>query len=369
MRYNWQLPDWPNFSFESAPLEKLLLDFEKKAGRLGGLTIGLTSQEKEEALVDVAVTEAIKTSGIEGELLDREDVRSSVIKNLGIVPDKRTVRDKRAVGAAGLTVKVRQDFAALLTEDTLFDWHRTLMQGTGGIELGAWRMSTEPMQVVSGIIGKEEVHFQAPPAERVPSEMAQFIGWYNETGPKGNLPIAAGPIRAALAHLYFESIHPFEDGNGRIGRAISEKALFQTVGEPLLLSLSRTIEADRARYYNTLMQAQRTNHVTAWVVYFTHVLLDSAEHAEKQIRFTLRKVRFLDTYREQINARQLQCLMRMLEAGIEGFEGGMTASKYMAITKTSKATATRDLQELETLGALAAMGGGRSTRYDLKMKS
>jgi Fic family protein len=273
------------------------------------------------------------------------------------------VGDKRAVGAAELMVDVRRTFALPLSEAKLLDWHRMVMAGNRTVATGRWRAHREPMQVVSGSVGRQTVHFEAPPSERVPAEMARFIGWYNETAPNEANPIQNPIIRSAVAHLYFESVHPFEDGNGRIGRAIAEKALSQGVGRPVVLSLSRAIEADRAGYYTALQTAQRSNEITPWIYWFAQTVLEAQEQAQQQIAFTLRKSQLLDRVRDTLNDRQLKVVSRMLEEGPNGFKAGMSAKKYMSMTAVSKATATRDLQDLVAKGVLTATGDGRSTRY------
>jgi Fic family protein len=245
----------------------------------------------------------------------------------------------------------------------LFSWHETLMQGSKGIKKGVWRSHEEPMQVISGPIGKEKIHFEAPPSKQVPKEMKAFIKWFNDTAPNGKNEIDKPPLRSALAHVYFESIHPFEDGNGRIGRAISEKALSQGVGRPILLSLSAAIQEKRNAYYDALNAAQHTNDTTGWVEYFTQTCLEAQIQAEEKISFTLKKTKLFDHFKDQMNERQLRVVRRMLEEGPAGFKGGMSAKKYITIAKTSKATATRDLQELAALNVLKQEGGGRSTRY------
>lgn len=243
------------------------------------------------------------------------------------------------------------------------------MQGTKGVNPGSWRKPKDPMQVVSGAIGKLIVHFEAPPSRRVPGEMDQFISWFNETGPGMNREIKKAPVRAAIAHLYFESIHPFEDGNGRIGRAIAEKALSQGIGRPVMLSLSRTIEANKQGYYENLGKAQRSNKVTNWIKYFIKTLLAAQLEAEEQIEFTLKKAKYFDRFKEQLNDRQLKVIKRMLESGPTEFEGGINAGKYVSITKTSKASATRDLQDLLDKQAILPLGegGGRSTKYQVNL--
>lgn len=214
------------------------------------------------------------------------------------------------------------------------------------------------MQVVSGAIGKKKIHFKAPPSAQVAAEMQQFIAWFNDTAPGGKSEIKKAPVRSAIAHLYFETIHPFEDGNGRIGRAIAEKALSQTIGRPVLLSLSQTIEANKKLYYQALETAQQNNEITGWIKYFVATTLKAQLEAKQLIDFTLKKTKFLDRFKDQLNERQLKVIMKMMDAEPKGFEGGMTANKFISITKASKATATRDLQILAELGVLVSKGGG-----------
>ena len=239
------------------------------------------------------------------------------------------------------------------------------MQGYRNINIGKWRLNKEPMQVVSGTIGREKIHFEAPPSICVPEEMKAFIQWFNTSAPGKATEISNPIIRAAIAHVYFESIHPFEDGNGRIGRAVSEKALSQSIGQPVLFSLSQSIEKNKNAYYNALKQAQRTLDLTRWIHYFTNLVLDAQKNAEREIQFVVKKARFYDQHSEWLNKRQAKVLKRMMAAGPEGFEGGMTAKKYMSITKTSKATATRDLHALFEKGVLIRSGGGRSVSYQV----
>lgn len=365
MAYNWQHPDWPHFTYDLKSCEQVLLAFAQRVGRASGLLEGLSDTAQQETTIEMMVSEALKTSEIEGEYLTRSDVMSSIRNNLGLASPLEPVADKRAQGIASLMIAVRNHFAEPLTEGMLFQWHSMLMQGSPRIRKGAWRTHEEPMQVVSGPIGKETIHFEAPPSNRVPREMQGFIRWFNATAPGAQDQLDSPPVRSALAHLYFESIHPFEDGNGRIGRALSEKVLSQGIGRPILLSLSVTIEKNKKAYYDALKMAQRSNEVTPWIVYFVNLCLDAQIQAETQIRFTLQKAKFFDRFKPLLNDRQLKVLTRMLEEGPSGFQGGMTAKKYIALTKTSKATATRDLQELTLLGALTTEGAGRNTRYSV----
>ncbi|MEM9326627.1 MAG: Fic family protein [Bacteroidota bacterium] len=364
--YNWQLPDWPHFKYDGSKIDNSI-DFERRAGRLSGIVEGMSAESRDETIVEVMVSEAIKTSAIEGEFLSREDVASSIRRNLGLKPDLRQVHDEKALGASALMVDVRRTFDQPLTKSMLFSWHKSLMRGTTGINAGQWRFQHEPMQVVSGPIGKEAVHFEAPPSSMVPELMRSFVNWFNASGPGGTHEIHRPVIRSAIAHVYFESIHPFEDGNGRIGRSISEKALSQVLGHPVILSLSRTIEKDKTAYYEHLKLAQRSNELTPWIKYFQSVVMAAQEEAEELVDFTLAKVRLLDRVKEELNPRQLKAILRMLEEGPAGFGGGMTARKYMGINKTSKATATRDLQHLVIQGILSPLGGGRSTAYQIRL--
>jgi Fic family protein len=199
--------------------------------------------------------------------------------------------------------------------------------------------------------------------------MERYIAWFNATAPNAESTIQQAPVRAAIAHLYFESIHPFEDGNGRIGRVLAEKALIQTIGAPALMSLSATLEHNKAAYYAALKKAQHTLNINGWLDYFIRVILDAQERAQKTILFTLTKAKFFNEFNNRLNPRQAKVIDRMFMAGPGGFEGGMTATKYMRIARTSKATATRDLQELVAMRALVVQGQGRSTRYGLFMQA
>lgn len=367
MTYNWQQSDWPDFKYDMTKIEDTLLSFAEKVGRAGGLLNGLPEDVHIKTVIDMMVTEAINTSEIEGETLSRDDVMSSIMNNLGLVQEKEHVRDKRAIGAAELMIDVRNSFADKLTQAKLFSWHQMIMKGSRGVKVAGWRTHEDPMQVVSGAIGKRKVHFEAPPSERVKLEMKSFIKWFNDAGKAGKQEITKPIIRSAIAHLYFETIHPFEDGNGRIGRALSEKALSQGAARPILLSLSKTIEANKNNYYDALKEAQRSNEITSWLVYFCNMTLQAQIEAEEEIDFTLRKAKFFDRYEAELNERQLKVIRRMLEEGPKGFTGGMSAKKYMSIAQTTKPTATRDLQSLVVLKIFAPMGGGHSTSYKVNI--
>lgn len=363
MEYIWQREEWPNFQYCLAGVQDQILRFTEKAGRVDGLLSALPQSLQTEAIVDIMVAEAVKSSEIEGEMLSRPDVMSSIRNNLGLTVQAKPIGDRRAEGIAELMVSVRNDYANLLSRKVLFEWHSMLMMGTARIRAGVWRAHSESMLIVSGTIGNEQVHYEAPPSKRVPSEMKRFIEWFNRTVPRARDEIRFALVRSAVAHLYFESIHPFEDGNGRIGRAISEKALSQGLGRPVVLSLSRAIDADRGGYYAALKRSQRTCDITDWIEWFVDMLLAAQVQAEVDIEFTLKKTKLFDRVESQLNHRQLKALRRMLKAGPVGFEGGMTARKYMSITKATKPTATRDLQDLVAKEVLRSVGAGRSTHY------
>ncbi|MEE2566303.1 Fic family protein [Hyphobacterium marinum] len=367
MTYNWQQHDWPEFKYRTDGIEADLYTFAEKTGRVSGALQGLREEEQTELVVELMVSEAIKTSEIEGEFFSRKDVRSSIRNQLGLNPAIETVRDPRARGVAELMVHVRNTFSEPLREADLFQWHDMLMAGAKRIAVGRWRDHAEPMQIVSGPFGKEKVHYEAPPSNDVPRQMAEYIKWFNDTAPGGTNEIKLAPVRSAIAHIYFESIHPFEDGNGRIGRALSEKALAQGLGRPVLLSLSEVIEQKRHDYYEALKTGQRSNEVTAWVEYFVQTILEAQERAESLVSFVIEKAKFFDQYRDALNERQAKVVRRMLDEGFDGFEGGMSARKYVSITGASKATATRDLQYLSEIGAFLPSGGGRSVRYQLNI--
>lgn len=367
MKYNWQQDDWPNFRYNPEEFDELIIEFSEKIGRIGGLLDALPEGTQTDTLIDIMVSEAIKTSEIEGEYLSRPDVMSSIRNNLGLNSSLEQVKDLRASGIAELMICLRDEWDKPLNQAMLFNWHTLVMRGSVRVNDGAWRTHQEPMQVISGPIGNATVHFEACPSAQVPDEMTRFIKWFNDTAPGGESEIRWAPVRAAIAHLYFESIHPFEDGNGRIGRAIAEKALSEGVGRPILLSLSQTIEHDRAGYYETLKQGQRSNEITPWIVWFANTLIDAQKEVERQIEFTLKKTRLFNRVQDQLNERQLKVLRRMLKEGPAGFKGGMTAKKYIAITGAAKATATRDLQELVRIDVLTPSGGGRSVSYQVNL--
>lgn len=360
--YNWQQDDWRDFQYNLSKFQDFDKKFIEKAGQSVGYMNGLPQEKQNDSIITILVKEAIKTSAIEGEFISRVDVISSIKKNLGFPTPSILIKDKRSEGIAELLVKSRETFDENLTKEMLFEWHKLLMKGNYEVEVGNWRTHKEPMQVVSGAYGKEKIHFEAPPSENVEFEMNAFIEWFNDSKKRISSPI----IRASIAHLYFESIHPFEDGNGRVGRIIAEKALAQSLGRPILMSLSTAIEANKNHYYDSLQKAQKSNKIDAWIEYFGNTIIEAQQNFIEEIAFYIRKTRFFDEKRNLLNERQTKVIRRMLDEG-EEFEGGLNARKYQAITKTSKATATRDLQDLVEKKIIISKGAGRSTNYQVDL--
>jgi Fic family protein len=366
MKYNWQLHDWTKFTYNDAAIDTLCMDFALETGEMKGLVDSLSADIQQETVLQFMISEALKTSEIEGEFFSRQDVMSSIKKNLGIGDVFGQIRDKNAQGIGKLMVTVRNSYSEKLTELIIKQWHATLMEYSKHVNAGEYRIGEEPMQIVSGTFGKEIIHFEAPPSKQVPVEMENFIKWYNDFEVKAT-DIKSALIKTSISHLYFESIHPFEDGNGRIGRAIAEKCLSESLNRPVLMSISSTIEQDKKRYYQSLKQAQSTLEITDWIFYFSTLILDSQKNAKQIVLFTLSKTKFIDQFKKQMNERQSKVVLKMFENGVSGFEGGMTAIKYVSITKTSRATATRDLQDLTEKSILIPRGEGRSRSYDLNL--
>ncbi len=361
MRYNWQYTDWPNFVFDVSRYTVAERQFLKNAGELAGSMRHVSDTDQENLRVELMSDEALKTSEIEGELLNRDSLQSSVRRQFGLKTDNRRVSAAEQ-GISEMLVDVYQSYDQPLDHACLFDWHRKLTNGRIDlVEVGAYRKHLEPMQIVSGRLDNPKVHFEAPPSDIVETEMSQFLDWFNHS--RQSLP---GIVRAALAHLYFESIHPFEDGNGRIGRAISEKALSQTVGKASLISIATIIEQDRKEYYEQLQKSSRSLLVEAWLDYFCDVVLRAQRYTQNKIDFIINKSKFYQLFKDQLNDRQAKAMARIFLAGVDGFAGGMSATKYINLVKTSRATATRDLQGLVDMGALEKVGERKTTRYLLK---
>ena len=366
MRWNWQYPDWPNFTYDAAALAPLEERFRQSSGEVIGAVRHFTDDDRSQLRIELLSDEAVKTSEIEGEFLDRASVQSSLRRQFGLDADTRPVKPQER-GIAEMMADVYTNWAAPLADEELFRWHAMLMSGNRYIEtIGAYRRHADAMQIVSGAIDRPTIHFEAPPSRQVPDEMARFVAWFNRTGPGGAAPLP--PLtRAAIGHLHFESIHPFEDGNGRLGRALAEKSLAQNIGQPSLISLAFTIERHRKAYYAELERHQRRLDIGEWIGWFSDIVLEAQQATLERIAFFIAKARFYDRFRGRFNERQEKVVARLFREGPAGFKGGLSAENYISITGTSRATATRDLQQLVEMGALTRTGERRHTRYALKL--
>lgn len=368
MQWNWQHSNWPNFNYDAASMLPLEQRFLQSAGEVIGAVRHFNEDDRSQLRIELLSDEAIKTSEIEGEFLDRASVQSSLRRQFGLDADDRPVRPQER-GIAEMMADVYQNWSGALYRDELSHWHSMLMAGNRHIEtIGAYRRHDDAMQIVSGRLDKPTIHFEAPPSRQVAAEMERFIAWFNQSGPNGPSPLQA-LTRAAIGHLYFESIHPFEDGNGRIGRALAEKSLAQNIGQPSLISLAFTIEKNRKAYYWELERHQRTLDITEWVLYFSQTILEAQQATIERIAFFIQKTKFYDRFRGQLNERQEKVIARIFKEGLGGFKGGLSADNYISITATSRATATRDLQQLVEIGALTRTGERRHTRYALQLQN
>ena len=364
MKWNWQQPDWPEFSWKQALLLKAEALFLLEAGEYAGTAKHLGAEDREQLTVEAMSTEAVTTSEIEGEILDRPSVQSSIRRQLGLATDHRKVGAAEQ-GVSEMMVDLHHTCAEPLSHDMLFRWHRMLTTGRRDVkDVGSYRTHIEPMQVVSGAIHDPKVHFEAPPSASVPVEMSRFIDRFNRSAPGEAQPLPA-LTRAGIAHLYFICIHPFEDGNGRIGRAIAEKVLAQSLGHPTLTALAATILAKRNAYYGVLEANNKHQEITPWLKWFAATAIEAQRRSIALVDFLIDKTRLLDRLRDQINERQKKALLRMLREGPEGSKGGLRAGKYAGITGASPATATRDLADLVAKHALVRSGEQRHTRYEI----
>lgn len=363
-RYIHELPDWPQFRWDHKVLAEPLAAVRHRQGRFIGRMEGLGFDLRGEALLQTLTEDVLKSSEIEGEILDREQVRSSIARRLGMDIGALTPVDRNVEGVVEMMLDATQNFAQALDGERLFGWHAALFptgrSGMHRIIVGDWRNDKSgAMQVVSGAYGHERVHYEAPAAARVPAEMDAFLGWFNDG--QGLDPV----LKAGLAHLWFVTIHPFDDGNGRIARAIADMQLARSEGSPQrFYSMSAQIRQERGDYYNILERTQKGNlDITEWLQWFLACLGRAIDGAEDALAAVLSKARFWDRYRgETFNDRQRDMLNRLLN----GFEGKLTSSKWAKIEKCSPDTALRDITDLLARGILVKdLGGGRSTSYSL----
>lgn len=367
MVWNWQHKDWPNFHWNAEALAGFEAQFLQNTGIQIGSAKHLDDETRQLVLVDMLTGEALKTSEIEGEILNRDSVQSSILGQFGLSTEQNRVPPAER-GISELMIDLYRNFASPLDDKTLFNWHRMVTNGRNDLrEIGTYRSQGDPMQVVSGIIYKPTVHFEAPPASKMHDEMKAFIKWFSETAPNGINPLP--PLtRAGIAHLYFVSIHPFEDGNGRIARALAEKALAQGMGQPTLLALSQTIQRKRNAYYDALEQNNKDLIITGWLEYFCRAVIEAQRQSQIAIDFLIEKTKLYDRLRGQLNERQDRALARLFREGPDGFKGGLSAANYITITGAARATATRDLSDLVEKGALIQTGTLKSTRYWLPIQ-
>jgi Fic family protein len=363
MKWIWQNKDWPDFTFEPSQFLQFENEFQRNSGLIVGSLAAVRAEDVEELRVAVLSDEAMDTSKIEGEILDRDSVQSSIRKNLGLQTDGRRVKPNEA-GISQMLVDLYKSYEDDISESRLFSWHAMTMNGRTDLEIvGAYRTHKDPMQIVSGRLDRPKVFYEAPPSSQVPSEMTAFIQWYNKSLNQ-HMPSI---IHAGIAHLYFELIHPFEDGNGRIGRAIAEKSLAMGAQQPLITSLSRVIELDKKAYYLALEKANGSLDITDWLIYFSGMVLQAQKYVRELISFIIAKVKFFQNFEEKLNERQKKVALRLFKAGVDGFQGGLSAENYIRITQASRATATRDLTQLVQIGALNKKGTLRHTRYFLNL--
>lgn len=361
-RYIHQLPDWPGFHWKQEALAEPLAAVRLRQGRLIGRMESLGFPQRDEAMLQALTLDVLKSSEIEGEILSPEQVRSSIARRLGMDIAGLVPADRRVEGVVEMMLEATRNYAKPLTVKRLFGWHTALFPNPGSkIRIGAWRNDAHgPMQVVSGAIGRERVHYEAPPAERLDSEMAAFLDWANRTGDLD--PV----LRAAQAHLWFVTIHPFDDGNGRIARAIADWGLARSENSAQrFYSMSAQIRKEHKEYYDILEGTQKaTLDVTDWMEWFLACLDRAISGTETALAVVFKKDQFWKTHAQvAINGRQRLMLNKLLD----GFEGKLTSTKWATLAKCSQDTAQRDIVDLIKHGILAKdSAGGRSTSYSLK---
>lgn len=357
MPWNWELPNWPQFTYEKETLVQKERKFLLEVGSASAYLKKIEEKDFFQFVVGILSMEGLESSRIEGEILDGESLQSSIKRHFGLQTNRKQ-EGKKESQMAKLLCHVYETFDKPLTHSMLFKWHSMLFS-----EGGEYRSHPEPMQIVSHRLDSTKVFFEAPPSKKVSEEMDAFVDWFNSSAKQGSIL-----ERAAIAHVYFESIHPFEDGNGRIGRVLVEKILSQGVGRPLLISLSQVLERRKKEYYDALGKCNRTLKIEPWMEFFASAILQAQEESIALLNLLVEKSRMMGNLSGKLNTRQEKVLLRMFAQGLDGFKGGMSAEKYIAITKTSRATATRDLMDLVEKGALKKTGELRHTRYWLNLE-
>ena len=362
--YIWQANDWPNWHFDLAILAQPMAEVSRAQGLLMGRLVDVGMALRDQASLAALTEDVINTSEIEGERLNVESVRSSIARRLGVDIGALAPVDRHVEGIVEMVIDATTNHNASVTQDRLFGWYAALFptgySGLSKINVGTWRNDANgPMQVVSGPIGRQQVYFEAPPADRLDAEMGRFLDWINDASSPHPL------IKAGLGHLWFVTLHPFDDGNGRIARAIGDLLLARADGSPQrFYSLSAQIQRERKAYYDILEQTQkRSLEVTEWLLWFLAALHRAVKQAQFTLDVVLAKARFWQHWATMpLSERQVKLLNKLLD----GFEGKLTSSKWAAIAKCSADTALRDINDLLARGVLRkADAGGRSTCYEL----
>jgi len=363
MNWNWQLKDWPNFNYNEDKLRELEAVFLKESSTVYGAYQHIDDNNKKNIIVELITDEAINTSEIEGEILDRGSVQSSIRRNLGLTTDKKKIPQNEK-GISDMMICLYETFDSEITHKYIYHLHSKLANGQKNIKnIGEYRTHEEAMQVVSGPIHKPKIHFEAPPSKDVPNNMDNFILWFNIASKIKSTNLQT-IINAGIAHLYFVSIHPLEDGNGRIGRALAEKLISKSLGYPALISLSTIIQKNKKKYYSILEDHNFTLEITEYLLYFSRIVLSAQKLSRKMIDFTIKKTKIYDKFSSRLNERQLKVLNRIFEEGLDGFAGGLSAQNYKSIVKKiSDSSVTRDLQELVAMGLFFKTGETKHTRY------
>ncbi len=369
-RWIWQYRDWPDFTWPQGRLDHRLREIHRLQGRLLGSVEGVAGSESLQSEMDALLRNAINTAAIEGERLDAASVRSSLARRLGLDRAGLPPGTPQTDGLVDLLLDATHNHQEPLTIERLFRWHKALFptgqSGLTPIRVGELR-GEAPMQVVSGPVNNPTVHFEALPRDRLPAELETFVGWFNNSRSDRLLdPL----LRAGITHLWFVTLHPFDDGNGRIARALTDLALAQAEHHSVrFYAVAAAIMAHRKNYYVILERTQRHGlDISDWLDWFLEVLQQALQEAQDKIQYILLKARFWQQYAGTVlNDRQIKVLNRLLDAGPDGFEGGLNTRKYMGLTKSSKATATRDLADLLVKGCVRkGAGGGRSTHYEIR---
>lgn len=369
MTYIHELPGWPRFRWDASALEANLADVHRAYGRLLGRIDALGPRTRDEQSIDAYEADVVSSAAIEGDHLDRREVRSSLAGRLGYETAGLSVPSREVDGFVEILVDATRNAGLILSTGRLHGWHRKLFpggkSGLDSVTTVDWRPpGSDPMRVVSGAIGRERIHFEAPAASRVPAEMDAFLEWVESQGSLPRDPV----LRAAVAHLWFLTIHPYEDGNGRIGRAIADLILARGDTRPgRAFSLSLQIASDRREYYRSLeRQESATLDITPWIVWFVGCMTRAIARASAALDGVLERTAAWDSLAgADLNARQRKVIGRLLE----GFEGNLTTAKYAAIAHCSPDTALRDIQSLVSAGILAGTGArGRGTGYRLTLQ-